>query len=77
MTDKKYKSFGHEKTRLRYHLIFSTKYRTSCLCGIEDHVKAAFRAAEKISHFRILELEIDRNHIHFLVEIPSNRQSDG
>ena len=70
MTDKRYKSFGHAKTRLRYHLIFSTKYRTTCLLGIEDQVKAAFHAAEKVSHFRILEMEIDRNHIHFLVEIP-------
>lgn len=29
--ENKYKTYGHAKTRLRYHLIFSTKFRKKCL----------------------------------------------
>ena len=34
-----YDSSYHSKTYLRYHIIFSTKYRRKCLTEIRDYVK--------------------------------------
>lgn len=66
----KYESFGHAKTRLRYHIIFSTKYRRKCLNEIHDKVIESFRMAEMQSHFRIHTMELDSDHIHFLISFP-------
>ena len=68
--DFEYESFNHAKTRLRYHIIFSTKFRRKCLNEIRDIVLVSFRYAESISHFRILVMELDNDHIHFLVSFP-------
>lgn len=65
-----YLRYGHAKTRLRYHLIFSTKYRRKCLLGTEQQVYAAMRAAEQVSHFTIVEMAVDLgDHIHLVVEV--------
>lgn len=63
-----YKTYGHAKTNLKYHVIFSTKYRRKCLTGIHDAVVAAFRHVESKSKFSILTMELDKDHIHFLLE---------
>ena len=68
--DFEYASFNHAKTRLRYHIIFSTKFRRKCLNEIRDIVLDSFRYAESISHFRILVMELDNDHIHFIVSFP-------
>lgn len=65
-----YETFNHAKTRLRYHFIFSTKYRIKCLNEIRDVVLESFRYAESISHFKIITMEIDKEHIHILVKFP-------
>lgn len=62
-----YKSIAHAKTSLRYHIIFSTKYRRKALVGIEETVLEAFRRAEAQSDFRIIEMNTDKDHIHLLV----------
>ena len=36
MKDKKYRTFNHAKTRIKYHLIFSTKYRKNVLEPINN-----------------------------------------
>ena len=38
MKDKKYRTFNHAKTRIKYHLIFSTKYRKNVLEPIREEV---------------------------------------
>lgn len=70
MKEEKYRTYGHAKTRLRYHMIFSTKYRRRCLTEIRNEVLESFKYAESISHFKILMMEIDKNHIHFLIQFP-------
>lgn len=65
-----YETFNHAKTRLRYYFIFSTKYRRKCLNEIRDVVLESFRYAESISHFKIITMEIDKDHIHILVKFP-------
>ena len=50
----KYERFNHAKTFLRYHLIFSTKYRRKVLNPIRDDLLAAMKVAqEKNGNFRI------------------------
>jgi hypothetical protein len=64
-----FESVAHAKTRLRYHLIFATKYRRKALLGIEPAVYAAFREAEQQSDFRITTMGIDNgDHVHVVVK---------
>ena len=66
----KYERFGHAKTFLRYHLIFSTKYRRKVLNQMRDDILWAMGdAASKNGHFRIEIAEVDNDHIHLLVRI--------
>ena len=68
--DFQFESFSHAKTYLRYHLVFTTKYRRSALAGIEDRVYRTFREVEDVSEFTILEMGCDLgNHIHLLVTL--------
>lgn len=66
---KRYKRYNHAKTLLRYHLIFSTKYRKKCLEPIRENVLETFTLAEKGQKFKILLAELDKDHVHFLLEI--------
>ena len=66
----KYECFAHAKTKLRYHIIFSTKYRRKCLNYIHDDVINVMQLAEqKTKSFYIELMELDKDHIHFLVRI--------
>ena len=68
LTMEEYKSIAHAKTRIRYHLVFSTKYRRKCLTGIEDCVYSAFRKVESESDFSIIDMAIDDgDHIHLAI----------
>ena len=69
---KKYETYSHAKTKLRYHLIFSTKYRRKFLNDIRDSVLSAFNYAESISQFKILIMEVDKDHIHILITFKPN-----
>lgn len=70
MKDKKYRTFNHAKTRIKYHLIFSTKYRKNVLEPIRDEVLQTMKLAQQANkNFEIDIMEIDKNHIHFLISI--------
>lgn len=62
---------NHFKANLKYHFVFCTKFRRKCLDKIKEDVFAAFRYCESKSHFRIINMNIDMDHIHLLLEIPS------
>ena len=63
-----YDSYSHAKTHLRYHVIFSTKYRTPVLQGIESSVYQAMRQIERESDFRIIDMAVDNgDHIHMVL----------
>ena len=61
-----YKTFNHAKTRILYHIIFSTKYRRNCLNKIENPLYKYLKLSEE--NFKIKEMKVDRNHIHFMVQ---------
>lgn len=67
---KKYECYPYAKTKIRYHIIFSTKYRRKCLNQIHDDVLETMRLAEqKNKKFKIEMMELDKDHIHFLIKI--------
>lgn len=41
-----YEHCNHEKFKIRYHIIFSTKYRRKLLGPIIDDIKASMKRAE-------------------------------
>ena len=63
----RYQSLSHSKFRIRYHLIFSTKYRRRCLFGIEESAKQVFREIGDMSEFDIIEIGVDTDHVHLVV----------
>ncbi len=66
----KYETFNHSKTKLRYHLIFSTKFRKKCLDLIKSSIfKYCILAEISKKTFFIETMEIDKDHIHFLLTI--------
>lgn len=65
-----YKCYGHNKTRLRYHIILITKYRRKCLDQIKEIVFDAFKETEQKSHMKIHYMNIDKDHIHLLISFP-------
>lgn len=67
----KYDSLKHKKFKIRYHIIFSTKYRRRCLTGIRDEILSYMKEAET-KDFHIEIQEIDKDHIHLLVYATPN-----
>lgn len=44
------------------------KYRRKCLSQIRETVLNAFKETEKVSDFKILIMELDKDHIHLLLK---------
>lgn len=65
-----YECYGHNKTRLRYHIILVTKYGRKCLNQIKDYVFDAFKYTEEHSHMKIHYMNTDKDHIHLLISFP-------
>ena len=63
-----YVSENHSKHLIMCHLIFVCKYRKSLLLKFGDFIKKEFHRIESISDFKIVEMEVDINHIHILVK---------
>lgn len=67
-----YETYNHEKFNMRYHIIFSTKYRKKCLGQISNDIKSYMKRAESMQNkWKIEVMEIDSvkcDHIHFLIK---------
>lgn len=66
----KKRGWGHSKTHIRYHIIFSTKYRRKCLNEIKNDVIKCFVDCAERSDFNIYNINLDKDHVHMLVEVP-------
>lgn len=51
-----------------YHVIFVCKYRKVILEPISEELKQIMIDISKESNFEILEMETDKDHIHFLIK---------
>lgn len=65
---KKYDTYNHAKAHIRYHLIFTTKFRRSCLEGVKDDLLEILKGIEKRSHFRLQYIAIGADHMHLFVK---------
>lgn len=59
---------NHGRMFIRYHFIFSTKYRKRCLVGMEDELRSVFRWVSGRCALTVLRLGIDGDHVHLLVK---------
>jgi len=51
-----------------YHVIFVCKYRKVILEPISEELKSVMIDISKESNFEIMEMETDKDHIHFLIK---------
>ena len=63
-----YETRNHSKFLLMYHVIFVCKYRKQILNPIREELKQIIYDISKESDFKILEMETDKDHIHFLIK---------
>lgn len=64
----KYISKNHSKFLLMTHLIFVCKYRKKLLIRLGDDIKKLFYAIAEEKDLNIIEMEVDKDHIHLLVQ---------
>lgn len=64
----KYETRNYSKFLLMYHVIFVCKYRKQILEPISEELKQITPDISKESKFEILEMETDKDHIHFLIK---------
>jgi putative transposase len=65
---KKFGSKNHSKFILRYHIIFVCKYRKHLLDKLGDEVKKIMVGISDKYDFNIMEMEVDGDHIHMMIE---------
>ena len=69
-----YKSKNHSKYSLKAHLVFATKYRkklfTNSVLTLE--LKCKIMEIAKGSNFKVELVEVDKDHIHILVDYKPN-----
>lgn len=65
-----YRRSSHSKNCLIIHVIFVVKYRKSILTIFGDEVKQLIRDISKEADLNILEIEVDKDHIHVLIKYP-------
>lgn len=72
--DTKYRSKGHCKFLLRYHLILVCKYRLKLMSAsnISSDIKKLSEQIAKKHNVDIWYLESDKDHIHYMVEVEPN-----
>ena len=63
-----YGTRNHSKFLLMYHVIFVCKYRKQILNPISEELKQIIYDISKESDFKLLEMETDKDHIHFLIK---------
>jgi REP-associated tyrosine transposase len=62
-----YMSINHSKSYLYYHFIFSIKYRKPLLSKYGIDIKDIITQIEQKSKFKIIQMEVDKDHIHILI----------
>lgn len=68
-----YVSKNHSKFLLICHIIFVSKYRKKLLIRLGDDVKQLLGDVAKRYHFGIIEMEVDKDHIHLLLQYDPTR----
>lgn len=69
-----YKSKNNSKYSLKAHLVFATKYRKKLFINsiLTFELKCKIMEIAKRSNFKVELVEVDKNHIHILVDYEPN-----
>lgn len=69
----KIEHINHACTRLRYHIVLVCKYRRKVInSNVETELKQIFTDIAEHSHFKIMFMGFDKDHVHLFVKsIPS------
>ena len=68
-----YVSRNHSKYLLMCHLIFVCKYRKKLLVRYDKEIKKLFYDIAEEKDLNIIEMEVDKDHIHTLVQYPPTK----
>ena len=68
-----YVSRNHSKYLLMCHLIFVCKYRKKLLVRYYKEIKKLFYDIAEEKDLNIIEMEVDKDHIHTLVQYPPTK----
>jgi len=63
-----YETKNHSKFLITYHIIFVAKYRQKILDLYGSSIKNIALKISERSAFSILELEVDKDHLHLMIE---------
>ena len=64
---------NHSKHLLMIHLIFVCKYRKKLLVNFGTEIKQIFEIIAKENRFNIIEMEVDKDHIHILLQYSTTK----
>lgn len=71
----KYKANRHSVYSLKYHLVLTTKYRHQCINDeLFEYLKNESERLFNMWNVELLEVNHDKDHVHFLLEIPPQVQ---
>ena len=71
MSKIKYRRLSHSIYHCNYHIVFTPKYRHKILEGVmADYVEEKIRTISEWKDVEILELNIQRDHVHLVCSIP-------
>lgn len=65
-----YRRTKHAKSLNLAHLIMVCKYRRKLLNAFGETVKAMLREIAAGKNIRIVEMEVDKDHVHLLIDYP-------
>ena len=65
-----YQYSSHSKYLLLAHVIFVVKYRKKLLVKCGEDIKIIFNDIAVKNNIQIIEMEVDKDHIHFLIKYP-------
>lgn len=68
-----YISKNNSKYLLMAHIIFVCKYRKNLLIKLDNDIKYIFTQIEEKYNIQIIEMEVDKNHIHLLIRYPPTK----
>lgn len=63
-----YRPKNHGKFLITYHFIFVVKYRRALLVQYGETIKEMMHEIANRSDFSIMQMEVDKDHIHLMIE---------
>ena len=67
----RFKKLSHSLWHCQYHMVWTPKYRIRILEGeVGEEVSSCIRAFSEQKHSEIIELNVQKDHVHMIVMVP-------